>query len=362
MAYIEERRTADKLDANGNVIRRGKVHYRVQIRIKGQPPITRTFDCKTDAAAWAKEQEVDIDPGRRPRTTKERKRTLADLIDKYLAEAVPKKVHNKDKRNLEARLGWWRDQIGYRYLIEIAPADIAECRDRLEQQTNRYGNHLSGATINRYLAALGAAFKYAVKERHWLDASPVGNVGRRAESAGRTRFLDDDERKRLMAACRASDHPELHLAVTLAITTGMRKGEILSLRWPHVDLKRSLVQLIDTKNGSARTVPLPKIAAALLEQRGKVRSLTDDRVFTEKRDFDLAWRNALAAAEINDFRFHDLRHTAASYLAMHGATLAELAEVLGHKTLQMVKRYSHLTEQHKRGLIDRMAVGVFGDD
>ena len=104
-------------------------------------------------------------------------------------------------------------------------------------------------------------------------------------------------------------------------------------------------------------MPVPKIAADLLTERGKVRSLTDDRLFTDPRDFDRCWRETLAAAEIADFRFHDLRHTAASYLAMHGATLAELAEVLGHKTLQMVKRYSHLTEQHKRSLVDRMAAG-----
>ena len=342
--------------------RDGKTRYQVQIRLRGESPRTRTFNRLTDAKAWAREIESKMARGQYVPTTKERKRTLADLVDKYTREAIPKKVHNKDRRNLETRLAWWKEQLGHKYLAEIRPSHIAECRDKLEAKTNRYGKHLTGATINRYLAAIGAAYKHAVKEWHWVDASPVGNVARRAESTGRTRFLDDEERKRLLEAAMANDNPDLYPAVLLAITTGMRKGEIRSLRWSQVDLKRSLVQLVDTKNGDARTVLIPKVAADLLIERGKVRSLTDDRLFTESRDFDRSWRQALRAAEIDDFRFHDLRHTAASYLAMHGATLAELAEVLGHKTLQMVKRYSHLTEQHKRSLVDRMAAGVFGDD
>ena len=342
--------------------RDGKTSYQVQVRLRGESARTRTFKRLTDAKAWARDIESKMSGGEYVPTTEERRRTFGDLVDKYIREAIPKKVHNKDQRNLATRLEWWKEQIGHRYLAEIRPSDIAECRDKLEAKTNRYGKHLSGATINRYLAAIGAAYKHAVKEWHWVESSPVGNVARRGESAGRTRFLDDDERKRLMAGAKTHDNPDIYPAVLLAITTGMRKGEILSLRWPQIDLKRSLVQLVDTKNGEARTVPVPKIAADLLTERGKVRSLTDDRLFTDPRDFDRCWREALTVAEINNFRFHDLRHTAASYLAMHGATLAELAEVLGHKTLQMVKRYSHLTEQHKRSLVDRMAAGVFGDE
>ena len=244
-------------------------------------------------------------PGQYVPTTKERRRTLGDLVDKYIREAIPKKVHNKDQRNLATRLEWWKEQIGHRYLAEIRPSDIAECRDKLEAKTNRYGKHLSGATINRYLAAIGAAYKHAVKEWHWVESSPVGNVARRGESAGpdpvprRRRTQTSDGRG------EDSRQPDIYPAVLLAITTGMRKGEILSLRWPQIDLKRSLVQLVDTKNGEARTVPVPKIAADLLTERGKVRSLTDDRLFTDPRDFDRCWRETLAAAEIADFRFHD---------------------------------------------------------
>lgn len=342
--------------------RDGKTSYQVQVRLRGESPRTRTFKRLTDARAWARDIESKMSGGEYVPTTKERKRTFADLVDKYIREAIPKKVHNKDRRNLETRLTWWKDQLGHRYLTEIRPSDIVACRDQLEQKTNRSGKHLSGSTINRYLAAIGAVYKHAVKEWHWVESSPVGNVARRAESVGRTRFLDDDERKRLLEAARVHDNPDLYPAVLVTITTGMRKGEILGLRWPQVDLKRCLVHLADTKNGTARTVPMPKIAADALSERGKVRSLTEDRLFTEKRDFDRCWREALSAAQVNDFRFHDLRHTAASYLAMHGATLAELAEVLGHKTLAMVKRYSHLTEQHKRSLVDRMAAGVFGNE
>lgn len=340
----------------------GKVSYRVQVRLKGKGARTNTFNRLTDAKAWAREVETDLDRGKHVPTTHQRRKTFADLADKYLKEVLPKKVNGKDQRHFAQRLNWWCDQLGDRYLSDIGPAEIAECRDRLEQTANRYGNPLSGATINRYLAAAGAAYRHAVKEWHWLEASPVSNVARRAESKGRTRFLSDDERKRLLAACQAGPHPAMYTATLLAVTTGMRKGEILGLRWSQIDMQRRLALLTDTKNNDSRTVPLPKVAVAQLEKIGKVRRLDDDRLFTDVSGFDHAWRRVLAAAAIPGFRFHDCRHTAAFYMAMHGATLHELSQILGHRTLTMVQRYAHLTTQHQQAVVDRMAAQVFGDD
>lgn len=360
MATIEKRTSKD-----------GKTHYRVKVRVKGHQPRTQTFTRLTDAREWGKATETDLKRGKFVATTKESRRTFADLVDKYLAEVLPRDVADgkrKDEIRFRAKLMWWREALGERFLVDLKPSDIAEARDRLAGTKNRYGKPLTGATINRYLAALGTVFKQAVREWHWLEQSPVPNVGRRGESKGRRRYLDDDdhqgqdERSKLLAACQASPNPDLYPAVMLAITTGMRKGEILSLRWPQIDMRHRVAQLVDTKNNDSRAVPLPPVVIDILKPRRKVRRLDDDRVFIHPTSFDQAWRKALTAAEITDFRFHDLRHTAASYLAMHGATLAELAEVLGHKTLQMVKRYSHLTEQHKRSLVDRMAAGVFGDE
>ena len=166
------------------------------------------------------------------------------------------------------------------------------------------------------------------------------------------RFLSDDERPRLLDACRP--HPDLYFAVLLALTTGARQAEIMTLRWGQIDLKRQVITLNKTKNGEVRAIPLVGEAFNLLKDRSKVRSLTDDRIFpptarakkSECLDLRQPWEKALKVAGITDFHWHDLRHTAASYLAMGGVSLVEIAKVLGHRTMQMVNRYAHLSDGH----------------
>ena len=169
----------------------------------------------------------------------------------------------------------------------------------------------------------------------------------------------------MLEACQTSRNPYLHTIVVLALATGARRGELLGLRWPDVDLKRATLAFQETKNGERRAVPLTGQALALMGQHAKVRRLDTVLVFpdaTGKKPGGIreAFEGAVKRAGIVDFRFHDLRHTAASYLAMSGASLAEIAEVLGHKTLAMVKRYAHLSEAHTRGVVERMNRAVFG--
>jgi integrase len=153
--------------------------------------------------------------------------------------------------------------------------------------------------------------------------------------------------------------------VILALSTGARKGELLSLHWSDIDLKRGILTFRETKNGETRAVPVPGYALTVLTQHTKIRRFDTSLVFpnsTGEKPLDIrdAWEYAVERAGISDFRFHDLRHSAASYLAMGGASLAEIAEVLGHKTLQMTKRYTHLTESHIRGVVERMNRQIFG--
>ena len=140
--------------------------------------------------------------------------------------------------------------------------------------------------------------------------------------------------------------------------------ELLNLTWHDVDLKRGTITIHETKNGERRTLPLTGIALELLRQQ--IRRIDTSFVFPSpdgKKPLDIrsAWDTALRRAEIPDFRFHDLRHSAASYLAMNGASLMEIAEILGHKTLAMVKRYAHLSESHTRSVVARMNQAVFGE-
>jgi integrase len=181
---------------------------------------------------------------------------------------------------------------------------------------------------------------------------------------GRVRVLSDEERPRLLAACQGSRTRCLYLVVLLAVSTGGRKMEILALRWPDVDLQREVLTFHQTKNREPRRVPLTGPALTLMQHHARRRRRDTDLVFPRRDghrpvEIRAAWQRALRDAGIADFRFHDLRHSAASYLAMEGASLVELAEVLGHKTLAMVQRYAHLTEAHTRRVVARMTAAKF---
>lgn len=353
MATIQGRKTKD-----------GTMSYRVIVRLKGHPTQTATFRRKTDAKRWAQQTEVAIREGRYFSSNEARRRTLADLVDRYIADVLPtSRTGEADRRNLAAHLRWWSKRLGAYTLVNITPDLIAQQRDLLASESLS-GRAISPATVNRYLQALSHAFSTAVREWGWLEDSPVRRVRRLKEPRGRVRFLSDDERERLLAACRSSYEPRLYPLVLLAVSTGARSGELRALRWPDIDFDRGVAVLHHTKNGERRAIPLAGPALEELKRRSKVRRIDTDLIFANPQGLATfprtAWEGALEVAEIEDFRFHDLRHSAASYLAMSGATLAELAEILGHKTLAMVKRYSHLTEQHTSRVVARMNDRIFG--
>ena len=217
----------------------------------------------------------------------------------------------------------------------------------------------------RYLAALSHAYSTAVNEWGWLESNPVKKVKRPTEPRGRVRYLNEVEREKLLKACQESSNPFLYTIVVLAISTGMRHGEILGLTWDDVDLTRRRIILNKTKNDERRAVPIVGAAFDLLKSLSKVRRLDSRLLFpggnpAKPIEIRVPWLAALEKAGIRDFRFHDLRHTAASYLAMNGATLAEIAEILGHKTFQMVKRYAHLSESHTASVVEKMNAKIFG--
>jgi integrase len=196
----------------------------------------------------------------------------------------------------------------------------------------------------------------------------MSKVDKLKEPEGKIRFLSEKERDALLAACRKSRSKMLYPITVLALSTGARQGEILSLRWRDVDFDRKRIVLVDTKNGSSRQVPLAGaateelkklLAAKKAEKVQDLKPVGDELVFRgrggEEASIRSAWDSAVKTAKLDShFRFHDCRHTAASYLAMNGATLLELSQILGHKTLSMVKRYAHLTEQHLHNVVERM--------
>jgi len=333
----------------------GRRRIRAVVRRKGHPAIRRTFATLKAARDWSRTVETEIAAGR---YVVAGDRTVRDLVDRYIATIAPQK--KTGDRTIQ-QLRTWSELIGPIELDALRPADLAEARDTIAETRGP-------ATVVRYLSALSHAFTIAVKDWQWIADNPLRRITWPRQPRGRVRFLSDDERERLLAACQRN--PVLQAIVTLALLTGMRRGEILSIRWRDVDLERRRVILHDTKNRERRQVPLVETAFALFvgmvsgNNVYHVRPGASDYVFhrrldpTRPVDITHTWRMAVRHAGLEDFRFHDLRHTAASYLAMEGATTNEIAEILGHKTLDMVKRYAHLTTSHSATVLERLETKI----
>ena len=371
MASIEKRTSED-----------GSTSYRVKIRMKGRPPESATFDRLTDAREWSKKIEAEMKANRHFGASK--RHTVAELLDRYEASELPSL---KSAATVKTRLEWWRELHGAALLSDLTPDVIAKARDTLKATPKQRGGGIrTAADVNRTLAALSSACRYAVKDLGWIERNPVERVTKGAESKGRVRFLSDVELPAFLQACRESSNKSLYLAVVLALTTGGRQAEIMGLRWPQIDLKNRTAMLGETKNGDARVLPLSGEALALLQERAKVRNLKDDRLFPPKQqrkpgngspfmDMRSPFAAALESAGLGhyegeeekrrfipNFHWHDLRHTCASYLAMAGTSPLEIAKVLGHRTMAMVARYSHLSPGRVVELGDmlaeRMGVGA----
>jgi len=327
----------------------GTVSYRARVRIKGHPVLSQSFASKTLAMKWKRDTESEVEKGKYEYVKLGSKNTLAELIDRYIEKVLPSKP--KNSRNVRHHLLWWKQELGYCLLSDIKPSMIAQKRDELLSGTTCKDKLRSSTTVVRYLASLSHAFSIAVKDWEWIQENPITKISKPKISNGRTRFLNDDEKERLLSACRESESKGLYPIVILALSTGMRRGEIMNLRWCDVDLDRGSILLQVTKNGERRFIPLIGTALDLL--RSKYTNQTvDSFVFPASHssskpiDIRSAWETALRKAGISSFRFHDLRHTAASYLAMNQASLLEIGTLLGHKTVQMTKRYAHLSNEH----------------
>lgn len=302
--------------------------------------------------------------------------TVREAIDRFLQEVVP--TRPSQRRDLESHLGWWRTEVGAFRLSELTPAVVAAARDKLLRTKTVRGKLPAPATVLRKMASLAAALKVVQRDWQWLESSPMATIAKPRPGRGRVRFLSDAERERLLEACQRSSLPCLHTVVLLALSTGMRLGEVMGLRWEVLDIREQLpvghAQLLQTKNGERRPVAIagPALAAVRAMAHSQQLVLGPQRplhglLFPSQRlngrkpvDIRRPWTVAVKEAGLEDFRFHDLRHSTASYLAMNGATPSEIAEVLGHKTLTMVKRYAHLSQAHTAAVVDSMNKRIFG--
>lgn len=326
----------------------GSFTYRARVRIKGHPSISESFSSLALAKKWKRDTESAIEQGRFQFPSLAKQHTLADLIDRYFETILPTK--QKNARNVKQHLLWWKQEIGHCLLSEIKPSHIAQKRDELLSQNTFYKKPRSSTTVVRYIASLSHAFSIALKEWEWMDENPIRKINKPKLPQGRVRFLDESEKNRLLDACKQSNSANLYLIVVLALSTGMRKGEILALTWNDIDFERETILLLTTKNGERRMIPLIGLPLDLLKRLNSYRQgnlvFPSPNNMNHPLDIRSAWENAVQKANITNFKFHDLRHTAASYLAMSNASLIEIGTLLGHKTVQMTKRYAHLSNEH----------------
>lgn len=331
--------------------------FRAEVARKGHPRVSRVFPTKGAAQAWARELEREIEAGTK---IDPKRRTLAYAIDAYLATAVGEEL-GKHERNI---LAWWRQKLGRRRLQDLKRGDFHEARDSIR---GAQGQALTPATLNRRMAQVAAVLTFAM-ERDWVNVN-VARIRRLTENNQRERLLDPKERARLLDACRRSAEPDLYPLVVCAMLSGGRAGELVNLTWADVDLEKGIGRLAKTKTGVRRPIPLKGPALeelrALAERRADAES--SDRVFrhadgTSPFAYGRAWRAARADAGVLDLRFHDLRHLAASTLAMDGASTRELQHLLGHANAQMTARYSHFIEERTGEMGDRLVARLFPEE
>jgi integrase len=331
--------------------------WRVRVRVSGHPTASATFTTRGEAEVYARVTELALrgrpiampQSGALPSVP-----SVGSIIDRYRREVLPTKAYNTQIAATR-QLNWWLQRIGSLALNAVTPMLVAEAKGELIAKGSK------GATVNRYLAALSSVYATAIKDWYIDVNNPVSKIRRMPEGNGKTRYLTDAERPRLLAACKASVSKDLYTIVLLALSTGMRRNEILTLTWEAIDTLRGEIYLKDTKNKEPRSVPLTGEALTLLREarRARYTEPLDTLVFRAPKGakvyaMNKAWHRALRQAGIDDFCFHSLRHTVGSYLAMQGCTQLDIARVLGHKKVATTQRYTHLSTSHIRGILDNL--------
>jgi integrase len=321
--------------------------YQVRIVRKGYPPLSRTFTTRTDAARWARATEVEIERGAIVSGAK--CPTLAEAIERYMAECTPRKKSARSERYLLQ--SWARSSLAPCLLIRLRPSQIAQWRDR------RLAQGASVQTVRNGLTALSTVFEQAIRE--WgvdYAINPVRRIKRPSPPKARTRRVSDTE---VLAIKAVTGSPHLSDLIDLAVETAMRLGELVALRVGQIDLAARTVALPDSKNGHGRTVPLSRTAIQILERRqDEAGPDPKARLFpVTSHAVTVAFRRAVQRAKacrsangqdhgsrhhLDDLRFHDLRREATSRLFERGLDVMAVSSVTGHRVLEMVRRYTAL--------------------
>ncbi|MCF5736445.1 tyrosine-type recombinase/integrase [Pseudomonas syringae] len=338
--------------------------WKALIRKTGWPTVAKTFRTKRDAEDWSRRTEDEMVRGVYIQRSGSERMTLEAALKRYLSDITPTKKPTT-QRGEASKAKKLIEHLGKYSLAALSAEIIAGYRDKRLNEKGRVGT-TSNNTVRLELALLSHLFTVAIQE--WglgLTFNPVLNIRKPSPGEGRNRRLSADEERRLMAAVNRHSNPMLGWIVGIALETGMRSAEISTLRKPMVDLERRIVKLVDTKNDGQRTVPLSKRATELFKaaMANPARPGDCQLVFfgepgkDKKRRpyaFTTIWGLLVKELELSDFRFHDLRHEAVSRLVEGGLSDQEVSAISGHKSMQMLKRYTHLRSEDLVKKIDKI--------
>ncbi len=311
-------------------IRYRQNRWQARVRRKGYPDETRSFSTRQDAEKWARSIETDIDNGQFVNVSEAHRTTLGDLLARYLIEVTPlMKGATEDTIRLKAIM---RKPIAKWSMVNLSAGRVAAYRDERLRE-------VSSGTVIRELACISAIVNHARREWGINVPNPVQMVRKPQSPQARSRVLTNEEAAKLLAALEPTGRRShwTKPAVQLALATAMRRGELLSLRWEHVDLQARTAFLADTKNGDSRTVPLSTSALQVLT--ALPRHISGLVIPVKYFTLDAAFKRACLRAAMTDVRFHDLRRTAITRMAERLPNVIELAAVSGHKSLMVLKRY-----------------------
>jgi len=328
--------------------------WKAVIRKTGWPTASKTFRTRRDCEVWARRTEDEMVRGVYVDRTQCEGLTVAAALDRYLREVSPTKSAGSRRTEI-THAAILKSRLGGYSLAALTPDIVAKYRDgRLRETSARWRRPISPSTVRLELAMLGHLFEIAIKEwRIGLISNPVRAIRKPSAHPGRNRRLTWSEMRRLLSECDRHGNPMLGWIVRIALTTAMRKSEITTLMVGQIDIARRVVRLHKTKNGTDRTVPLSRrgtmaFSAAL---GNPVRPDDCDLVFFGEpgKDgnrrpycFEPMWQDAVRRAGIPDLRFHDLRHEAVSRFVELGLSDQEVSAISGHKSMQMLRRYTHL--------------------
>ncbi len=323
------------------ITNRGPLQWKARIRRRGYPDTSKTFETKADAEAWARQMESEMDRGIFISRAEAEQYTLSECLDRYIEEYTPRLKHGK--READRARALQRRTIAHRVMATIRSKDIADFRREREAEG------VSGNTVRLDFALLSKLFNYARSD--WGMESlqnPVELAAKPKPAKGRDRRLEEGEEKKLFEAA----NPAFQAVILFAFETAMRREEIANLRWKNVNAKARYVYLPETKNSEARTVPLSAAAVDILKNIPRVEG--EERVFGMASDqITDTMKKVRAKAKLEDIRFHDLRHEATSrFFENTDLDVMEVKAITGHKTLQMLSRYTHLRTAR---LADRLA-------